>query len=198
MCVSRKKIIRSLLRGVAQKADRVKSDGELLRGVAGAAARFTIEVDERTKSCGFATDDCDHQRESKNTGASEGGGGAADTHPNRQWVLQRARVDGLPGEWRTVFARPMDMRVLANFEEQIELFRKKRVVVFKTQAEKRERLHNRAAAGDDLSTAIRDKVESGKFLEHPHRISGAEDRHSARKANVLRARGGGSQNHHRR
>src|SRR5665213_3976016 len=46
MCVSRKKIIRSLLRGVAQKADRVKTDGELLRGVAGAAARFTIEVDE--------------------------------------------------------------------------------------------------------------------------------------------------------
>src|ERR1700730_16505027 len=40
-----------------------------------------------------------------------------------------------------------------------------------------------------------DKVESGKFLEDPDRVSSAEHGDSARKADGFRARGGGCQNH---
>ena len=42
---------------------------------------------------------------------------------------------------------------------------------------------------------MRDKVQSGKFLEDANRVSGAENGDGARKADVFRARGGRSQNH---
>src|SRR2546428_1756274 len=42
---------------------------------------------------------------------------------------------------------------------------------------------------------MRDKVQSGKFLEDANRVSGAQNGDGARKADVLRARGGRGQNH---
>ena len=103
----------------------------------------------------------------------------------------------MAGEWRAVLARPVNVRVLADLEEQIELFREQRVVVFETQTEERIRLHEGAAAGDDLSTTMGDQVQSGKFLEDANRVSGAENGDGAREADVFRACGGRGQNHGR-
>src|SRR5437879_12018232 len=42
---------------------------------------------------------------------------------------------------------------------------------------------------------MRDKIQSGKFLENANRVSGAKYGDGARKADVLRTRGGRGQNH---
>ena len=97
-----------------------------------------------------------------------------------------------------MLAGPVDVRVLADLEQQIEFFREKRVVVFQMQTEERVGLDERAAAGDDLGAAMRDQVQSGEFLEDAHRVGGAENGDRAGQADVFRARGGRGQNHDRR
>ena len=57
--------------------------------------------------------------------ANEEAGCATHTAPNRQRVLQPARVNSLPGQCRAVLARPVNMRVLADVQKQIELLGKR-------------------------------------------------------------------------
>src|ERR1700732_294261 len=71
VCVSRIKVVGSLLGGVSKEADGVETHDEFLGGVTGAAACLAVQVDQRAESFGFATDDGDHEGESKHTGASE-------------------------------------------------------------------------------------------------------------------------------
>ena len=120
-------------------------------------------------------------------------GVAADRDPDRQRVLQRARVDAEVVERRAVPARPGHALRLAEREQQLELLREQLVVVVEVVAEQRERLDERAAAGHDLGPAAGQQVERGEVLEHAHRIVGAEHRHGARQADALGALGGGRQ-----
>src|SRR5436190_6766398 len=112
---------------------------ELIRRMAGAQTGLAVTVDQRPKPVRLAADDRDHQRQSERAGANKGAWSAADTQPNRQRVLQRARVHSLPGEGRAVLARPMNVPVLADVQKQIELLSKERIVVLELQAEERER-----------------------------------------------------------
>src|SRR3954471_9608469 len=112
---------------------------ELIRRKPGAQASLAITVDQRPKPVRLTADDRDHQRQPERAGANEGAGRAADPEPNRQRVLQRSRVDSLPGERRAVLARPANMRVLANFQKQIELLGEEQIVVLELQAEERKR-----------------------------------------------------------
>jgi len=66
---------------------------------------------------------------------------------------------------------------------------------FKLETEEWVGLHDRATTGDDLSTTMRDKVQSCKSLEDMNRVGGAQNGDGARKANVFRARGGRTENH---
>jgi hypothetical protein len=66
---------------------------------------------------------------------------------------------------------------------------------FKLETEEWVGLHDRATTGDDLSTTMRDKVQSCKFLEDTNRVGGAQNGDGARKANVFRERGGRTENH---
>ena len=65
------KVGRSLLSGVSQKADGVKTDDEFFGGVNGTAACLTIEINNREESFEFASDDRDHEGKPEHTGASE-------------------------------------------------------------------------------------------------------------------------------
>src|ERR1700688_5071960 len=56
VCVSRIKVVGSLLGGVSQEADGVKTHDEFLGGVTRTAACLAVEVDKRAESFGFATD----------------------------------------------------------------------------------------------------------------------------------------------
>ena len=122
----------------------------------------------------------------------------ADGDPDRQRVLQRARVDAGVLERRAVLARPRDALGLAQLQQQIELLGEQLVVVVEVVAEQRERLDERAAAGHDLRATAREQVERGEVLEDAHGVVGAQDRDRARQADVLCAGRGGRQRHGRR
>jgi hypothetical protein len=93
---------------------------ELIRRMLSAQTGLAVTIDQRPKPV-LASDDRDHQRQPECAGASEGTRRAADTEPNRQRVLERARVNSLPGECRAVLARPVNMNVRANLQKQVEL-----------------------------------------------------------------------------
>ena len=90
------------------------------------------------------------------------------------------------------------MRVFADFQQQLELFLEKGIVVVELQAEERVGLDERAAAGDDFGAAVGDEIERGEFLEDADGIGGAENGDGAREADVFCARRGGGQDDRRR
>src|ERR1700704_2389365 len=98
---------------------------ELIRRMAGAAPCLAVTINQWPKAAVLAADDGDHQRQPEDAGASEGARRASGTEPDRQRVLERAWVNSLPGQGSAVFARPVNMRVLANVQKQIELLGKK-------------------------------------------------------------------------
>ena len=77
------------------------------------------------------------------------------------------------------------MLVLADLQEQIELLGKERVVVLQPEAEQRKGLDGRAAADDHLRPALRQQIEGGELLKHPHRVGGAQDRDGAGETDAL-------------
>src|SRR4051812_3778927 len=97
-----------------------------------------------------------------------------------------------------MLARPVNVLVVADFEKQVEVFRKERVVIVEAQTKQRKRIDERAPAGDDFRTATGYEVDGCKFLKHAHRIGRAENGHGARKAYAVRSRRGGAENHSRR
>src|SRR5437868_13669848 len=94
---------------------------ELIRRMPNAQAGLAVTIDQLPKPVRLASNDRDHQGQPECTGTNEGIRRASDTKPNRHRILKGARVDSLPGEWRAMLARPVNMRVLANFQKQIEL-----------------------------------------------------------------------------
>src|SRR5712664_394641 len=93
---------------------------ELIWRVSRAQSRFTVAIDQWPKTVRFPADDGDHQWEPEHAGANKRARRASDAEPNRQRVLQRARINSLPGECGAVFARPANVRVLADLQKQIE------------------------------------------------------------------------------
>src|SRR6266404_2575636 len=147
---------------------------KLIERMAGAQTGLAVTIDQRTEPMRLAADDRDHQRQTERAGANEGARRAADTEPNRQRILERARVNPLPGEGCAVLARPVNMRVLANVQKQIELLSKERIVVLELETEERKCFDEGAAPGDDLRPSVREQVESSELLEHTHGIGRAQ------------------------
>ena len=97
-----------------------------------------------------------------------------------------------------MLAGPGYVRVFADFQQQLELFLEKGIVVFELQAEERIGLDERAATGDDFGATVGDEIERGEFLEDADGIGGAENGDGAGEADVFRARRGGGQDDRRR
>src|SRR5439155_11417050 len=91
----------------------------------------------------------------------------------------------------------MDVLVLANLEQQLELFSEQRVVVIEVEAEQRKRLDRRASADHHFGPAARQQVERCEFLEQTNRVNGAQHRHRTREPDGLRARRGRTENNGR-
>src|SRR6266567_1314154 len=108
---------------------------ELIWRMSRAQSRVTVAVDQWPETVRFPADDRNHQRQPERAGANKGARGAADTEPNRQRVLQWARINSLPGECGAVFARPVNVRVLADVQKQIEFLDKERIVVLELEPE---------------------------------------------------------------
>src|SRR5260370_42187857 len=101
----------------------------------GATTSMEVEVYERAEALRPTADDGHHKRKPEHACTNERFRSAADTDPDRQRILQRARVDCLAGKRGAVFTGPVHLRACPDLQEKLEFFRKKRVVVFKTQAE---------------------------------------------------------------
>src|ERR1019366_400322 len=97
--------------------------------MAGAAAGFAVKVDQWTKTMRLPTDDGHHEGKPEHAGASERGRGAALPDPDRKRILQRPRIDALPGQRGSMPAGPMHVFARANLQEQVELLRKERIIV---------------------------------------------------------------------
>src|SRR5207245_5723477 len=128
---------------------------ELILRVSSPQSRLAVSVDQWSKAVRFAADDRNHERQSEHASANKRTRRASDPEPNRQRILERPRVNSLPGQCRAVLARPVDMRVLANLKKQIELIGKERIVVLELQPKKRKRFDERAAPGNDLRSSVR-------------------------------------------
>src|SRR6266851_5235662 len=98
------------VRGVREKADGMKTYGELLGRMTGATPSLAIEVYKSPEASRFTTDDGNHERKSEHSCANERFGRAADTDPYGQRILQRARIDCLAGNGRAVFSGPVHLR----------------------------------------------------------------------------------------
>src|SRR5205823_1777329 len=53
----------------------------------------------------------------------------------------------------------MNIGVVTNFQKQLELFGKERIIVFEVEPEERKRFDERAAPDDDFRSAVRKKIE---------------------------------------
>ncbi len=102
-------------------------------------------------------------------------------------------VNRLARQWRAMPAGPVNVQVLPNFKEQIEFFGKEGIVVAELESEEGISLGEGAAPGHDFRPALRNQIQRGKLLKHPHRIGGAQDGHRAGQADTLSSRGGGGQ-----
>src|ERR1700739_109258 len=103
----------------------------------GAAPSLAVEVYKRSESSGLTANNSHHERKSKYACTNKRFGRAADADPYRQRILQWARVDCLTGKRGAVFAGPVHFGAFPDFQEKLEFFSEERVVIFKTQAEKR-------------------------------------------------------------
>ena len=84
-------------------------------------------------------------------------------------------------------ARPTDVRVPLQLEQQVQLLREQRVVVLQRQPEERERFGEAAASGHDLRATVREEVERGELLEHPHGVRRTEHGDGAREPDAFGA-----------
>jgi len=64
--------------------------------MSGAPASLTVQIDQRPESSRFTSDSRNHQGKSECAGANERDRRSADSDPDWQRVLERARIDGLP------------------------------------------------------------------------------------------------------
>src|SRR5206468_785393 len=96
-----------------------------------------------------------------------------------------------------VFARPGDVLVVADLEEQVEVLGKQRVVVLEPEAEQRKRVDERATADHHLRAAPGEEVEGGEALKHPYRIDGTQNGDGTRETDALGSRRRRRENHGR-
>src|SRR5438093_740492 len=107
----------------------------------------------------LAADDRHHERKAEQTRAHERRGRPAHADPDRERVLERARIHPLAAECRAELTRPLGLLLIADLEQQLELLLEERVVVAQIEAEERERVDERAASDDHLRATLCDQVE---------------------------------------
>src|SRR5713101_8833815 len=195
VCIAWIEYFRGFVRGVREKTNGMKTYGELLGRMTGATPCLAIEVYKRPEASGLTADDGNHERKSEHSRANERFGRAADTDPDRQQILQRARVDCLAGKSCAMFSGPVHFGAFPDFQEKLEFFRKERVVIFEAQPEEGIRLYERTATGDNFGAAPRDQVESRELLKNANRVGGTQNSDCASETDVFRARGGSGENH---
>ena len=73
---------------------------------------------------------------------------------------------------------------LAKLQQQVELLGEQVIIVPPIQAEQRKGLGERTSADDDFSAAFRDQIKRRELLKDAYGVSGAQDSHRAREADL--------------
>src|SRR4030081_3033165 len=107
--------------------------------------------------------------------------------------IREGRTEVLVGERRAELARPGHGLVPQQAHEKVELLFEDLFVVVEVVSEKRERLNQRAATGDQLRSAVRDRIEGGELGVHPYGVLRAQDGDGGAEAGALGPAGGGGQ-----
>jgi hypothetical protein len=157
---------------VGEKAVAIDAELQLLRRNARPAPRLAVKRRQRREPCRLAAYDRDRQRQAERPGACHRLGRAAGRDPDGQGVLQRARVDALSVQWRTMLALPDRTGVRTDREQEVELLGGERVVVVEVQTEQRKGFDKRAAPGHDLRPSARQQIERRELLIDAHRQAG--------------------------
>src|SRR5713226_9014351 len=186
---------RSFVSGICEKTDGMKTYSKSLRGMTGAAPSLAVKVYKRPEASGLTADDGNHERKSEHSCANGGFGRAADTDSYGERILQRARVDCLAGKGRAVFSGPAHFGAFPDFQEKLEFFRKKRIVIFKTQPEEGIRLNERTTTGDNFGATPRNEVKSCELLKNANGVGGTQNRNGAGETDIFRARGCSGKDH---
>ena len=79
----------------------------------------------------------------------------------------------------------MDLRALANGQQQVELLGEEGVIVLELQPKQLKRLDKRASSDHDFRAAVREEIERGEFLKDSHGVGCAQHRHGAGQTNSL-------------
>ena len=148
---------------------------QLIRQEPSAATRFAVELHQRTEAARIPTNNCHHQRQSKQAGTRERLRGATNSEPDRQRILHGPRIDALAVQRWPEFAGPGDPLVGAQHQQEVQLLSEQRVVVLEVVAEQRERLDRGAATDDHLRSPFGDQVNGRELLEQAHRVRRAQD-----------------------
>jgi hypothetical protein len=82
-----KKYVRGFVRGIREKANRMKTYCKSLGRMTGAAPSFAVKVYERAEASGFTADNGHHERKSEHSCANERFGRTTYTDPYRQRIL---------------------------------------------------------------------------------------------------------------
>src|SRR5580704_10509549 len=127
--VTWEELIRRLLIGIRNIAQRVNSNLQPVQRMTGATARLAVEINQGAKPARFTADDGHHQRKAECSGARKRSRRAAYPEPDRKSSLIRARVHCLPRKRRAVFASPMNASVVSNFQKEFKLAHEKRIVI---------------------------------------------------------------------
>jgi hypothetical protein len=157
----------------------MNSDLERFRRMASALPGLPVKVDKRTKPIEAAADDRDHQGKTKGSCARERLRCAAYAEPDRHFGLMRAREDALTGERRPETALPRHVRLFAQFEKEIQLLDKKRVIVVHGKAIQRIGFAEGTTSHNDLGATFRNQVDRREILKDPDwdRQRSARSRH---------------------
>ena len=99
----------------------MQTDFELGIGMTSAPASFAIEIDQRTETMRFSADNGNHQRQPKRSVACEQLWRSTNFDLDGKLFLVTPREHALARERRTALARPMDVGISANGEQQVEI-----------------------------------------------------------------------------
>ena len=154
---------------------------------------LTVEVHQGNEPVGFASNDGDCERQAERAGSHNRLWGAAHGYPYGQGGLDRAGVNALVVQVGAVASRPCRLFGVTDREEQLQLFRKKRVVIVQRVPEKGERLREGPSAGHDLSASTGDEIQSREVLKYAYRVIRTQNGHSSAETDSFCACGTGSQ-----
>ncbi|MET4826931.1 hypothetical protein ABH972_004520 [Bradyrhizobium ottawaense] len=144
-----------------------------------------MEIDERRKARGIATDDREHQRQVVMRSAHHRLRAAADADPGFKPAVLDRGIDQLIPQRRTQLALPAHRLLRQQGSKQVQLLLEQLFVFAQVETEQRKGFSERAAAEDHLGASVGERVQRGKALEDADGIVRRQHRYGRAEMDAL-------------